>query len=59
MQIHAPLLIIQGTKMFIKNKEIMNKSTVFRLKLSYCWGFLWLNILIRLVTQSTTLWFVE
>ena len=35
MQIHAPLLIIQGTKMFIKNKEIMNKSTVFRLKLSF------------------------
>ena len=40
MQIHAPLLIIQGTKMSIKNKEIMNKSTVFRLKLYYCWGFL-------------------
>ena len=26
MQIQAPLLIIKGTKMFIKNKEIMSES---------------------------------
>ena len=26
---------IEVTKMFIKNKEIMNKSAVFRLKLSF------------------------